>query len=74
MPETEDDILNFLDLASLENQPTEVLVQLAEKLKERRNKLYPQEVLMTDQSYEQDLFADGLKDGESAGLISQNRL
>lgn len=74
LPETEDDILNFLDLASLENQPTDVLVQLAEKLKERRNKLYPQEVLMTDNSYEQDLFADGIKDENSAGLISQNRL
>lgn len=41
LPETEEEILNFLDLASLENQPTDVLVQLAEKLKERRNKLYP---------------------------------
>lgn len=38
--ENEDDILNLLDLASLENQPTDVLVKLAEKLKERRNKMY----------------------------------
>lgn len=29
---------------------------------------------MTDHSYEQDLFADGLKDENSTGLISQNRL
>ena len=26
LPETEEEILNFLDLASLENQPTDLLV------------------------------------------------
>lgn len=40
LPESEEDVLNFLDMASLENQPTEVLVRLAEKLKDRRNRLY----------------------------------
>ena len=45
-------------MASLENQPTEVLVRLANLLKERRNKLYPQDIINTDNSYEQDLFAD----------------
>eukprot|EP00347_Sterkiella_histriomuscorum_P001245 403372773 len=40
IPENEEDILRFLDTAVLEDQPTEVLVQLAQKLKERRTKLY----------------------------------
>lgn len=40
IPENEDEILRFLDTAVLEDQPTEVLVQLAQKLKERRTKLY----------------------------------
>lgn len=40
IPENEEEILRFLDTAVLEEQPTEVLVQLASKLKERRNKLY----------------------------------
>ena len=74
LPETEEEILNFLDLASLENQPTDVLVQLAEKLKERRNKLYPQEVMVTDDSYEKDMFNDGSKQENSGGQMSQNRL
>jgi hypothetical protein len=58
MPETEEEMLKFLDMASLENQPTEVLVKLAGLLKDRRNNLYPQEVIHTDNSYEQDLFAE----------------
>ena len=40
IPENEEEILRFLDTAVLEDQPTEVLVQLAQKLKERRTKLY----------------------------------
>ena len=40
VPENEEEILRFLDSAVLEEQPTEVLVQLAQKLKERRSKLY----------------------------------
>ena len=40
LPENEEDILRFLDSAVLEDQPTEVLVQLAQKLKERRAKIY----------------------------------
>lgn len=40
VPENEEEILRFLDSAVLEEQPTEVLVQLAQKLKERRAKLY----------------------------------
>lgn len=40
MPENEEDILRFLDSAVLEDQPTEVLVQLAQKLKDRRAKIY----------------------------------
>ena len=38
--ENEEDILRFLDSAVLEDQPTEVLVQLAQKLKDRRAKIY----------------------------------
>ena len=41
IPENEEEILRFLDTAVLEEQPTEVLVQLAQKLKERRSKMYP---------------------------------
>ena len=40
VPDTEEEILRFLDSAVLEEQPTEVLVQLAQKLKDRRSKLY----------------------------------
>ena len=40
LPENEEDILRFLDSAVLEDQPTEVLVQLAQKLKDRRAKIY----------------------------------
>jgi len=40
LPDNEEDILRFLDSAVLEDQPTEVLVQLAQKLKERRAKIY----------------------------------
>ena len=43
VPETEEEILKFLDQPHLENQPTEVLYTLAEKLRERRAKLYPEE-------------------------------
>lgn len=40
VPDNEEEILRFLDNAVLEDQPTEVLVQLAQKLKDRRSKLY----------------------------------
>jgi len=46
MPESEEEILKFLERAQLENQPTDVLVSLAEKLKDRRSKLYPEEQFM----------------------------
>ena len=46
IPESEEEILKYLERAQLENQPTEILVQLAEKLKDRRSKLYPEEQFM----------------------------
>ena len=46
MPESEEEILKFLERAQLENQPTDILVSLAEKLKDRRSKLYPEEQFM----------------------------
>ena len=46
IPESEEEILKFLEKAQLEDQPTEILVQLAEKLKDRRSKLYPEEQFM----------------------------
>lgn len=46
IPDTEEEILKYLERAQLENQPTEILVQLAEKLKDRRSKLYPEEQFM----------------------------
>ena len=46
IPETEEEIMAFLEQAQLENQPTEVLYQLADKLKERRKKLYPEEKML----------------------------
>mmetsp|Transcript_7171 Transcript_7171/g.8610 ORF Transcript_7171/g.8610 Transcript_7171/m.8610 type:complete len:102 (-) Transcript_7171:45-350(-) len=36
----------FLEQAHLENQPTDILYQLADKLKERRTKLYPEEKML----------------------------
>ncbi len=36
IPENDEEILRFLDTAVLEEQSTDVLVQLAEKLKNRR--------------------------------------
>ena len=46
IPESEEEILKYLERAQLENQPTDILVQLAEKLKDRRAKLYPEEQFM----------------------------
>ena len=40
--------MQFLQQAQLENQPTEILYQLADKLKERRTKLYPEEKMLND--------------------------
>lgn len=45
IPENEEEILKFLDTAVLEDQPTEILIELANKLKDRRNKIYQEEVL-----------------------------
>lgn len=50
IPDTEEEILKYLERAQLENQPTEILVQLAEKLKDRRSKLYPEEQFMKQMS------------------------
>ena len=44
-------------MASLADQPTDILVKLAEKLKDRRNNLYPQEDLMDrEDSFDPDVF------------------
>ena len=40
IPENDEEILRFLDAAALEDQPTEILVQLAGKLKGRREKIF----------------------------------
>ncbi len=44
LPNNDEEILRCLDSTVLEDQPTEVLFKLAEKLKERRAQLYPEEV------------------------------
>ena len=49
IPETEDEIMRFLEQAQLENQPTEILYQLADRLKERRTKLYPEEKMINEE-------------------------
>lgn len=51
IPENEEEILKFLDTAILEDQPTEILIELANKLKERRNKIYQEEVLRDYKNY-----------------------
>ena len=40
--------MDFLEKAQLQDQPTEVLYQLADKLKERRTKLYPEEKMLNE--------------------------
>ena len=40
--------MDFLEKAQLYDQPTEVLYQLADKLKERRTKLYPEEKMLNE--------------------------
>ena len=42
--------MRFLEQAQLENQPTEILYQLADRLKERRTKLYPEEKMMNEEN------------------------
>ena len=44
--------MHFLEQARLENQPTEILYQLADKLKARRTKLYPEEKMYDAESSE----------------------
>ena len=58
----------FLEQAHLENQPTDVLYQLADKLKERRTKLYPEEKML-------DAGSDnlGFDDDEEAGLETDRK-
>lgn len=41
--------MRFLEQAQLENQPTEILYQLADRLKERRTRLYPEEKMMNEE-------------------------
>jgi hypothetical protein len=38
---SDEEILKYLDSSVLDDQPTEVLIRLAHKLKERRMDLYP---------------------------------
>jgi len=57
IPETEAEIMQFLEQAQLENQPTEILYQLADRLKERRTKLYPEEKMI-----------EGASSGEGFGM------
>ena len=62
IPESEEEILKYLEKAQLENQPTEILVQLAEKLKDRRAKLYPEEQFMKH-------VASGVLGGDNEDII-----
>merc|ERR1711925_59551 len=47
IPENDDDIIQFLETVNLEEQPTEFLVALADRLRERRIKSYPDSDLHT---------------------------
>ena len=69
IPETEEEIMAFLEQAQLENQPTEVLYQLADKLKERRTKLYPEEKMLDGGSDNMELEDEdvGLETDRKAG-------
>jgi len=59
-------------MASLADQPTDILVKLAEKLKERRNNLYPQEDLMDrEDSFDPDVFHD---DDATHNLGSEHKI
>ena len=42
IPETEPEVLQYLKSISLKSQPTEVLMDLAQKLQERREVLFPE--------------------------------
>ena len=41
--------MGFLQQAQLENQPTEILHQIAQRLKDRRTKLYPEEKMLQEE-------------------------
>ncbi len=69
IPETEEEIMQFLEQAQLENQPTEILYQLADRLKERRTKLYPEENILDGGSSGQ----LGLDEEEGMGLESDQK-
>ena len=69
IPETEEEIMQFLEQAQLENQPTEILYQLADRLKERRTKLYPEEKILDGGSSGQ----LGLDEEEGMGLESDRK-
>ena len=43
IPENDEDMIRFLDSTALEDQPTEILIKLSEKLKNRRDQLYHNE-------------------------------
>ena len=58
----------FLEQAQLENQPTEVLYQLADKLKERRTKLYPEEKMLDGGSENMEL------EDEDVGLETDRKV
>jgi len=45
LPENEEDILRFIENAVLDEQPTEMLIRLAEKLKEKRLQQYPDQTI-----------------------------
>lgn len=50
IPESDEDLLAYLNDAQLEKQPTEILMLLAERLKDRREKLYPEEQMQNLES------------------------
>ena len=43
LSQSDEDILQYLNTTMLENEPTEVLIKWAEILRERRQKLYPEQ-------------------------------
>ena len=71
IPETEEELMNFLQRAHLENQPTEILHQIAERLKDRRTKLYPEEKMLQEEGGSS--VGLGLED-EAAGLETDRKL
>ena len=54
--------MQYLEKTQFENQPTEVLYQLADKLKERRTKLYPEEKMLNEGNSSENLDLDEEED------------